>query len=198
MDYILFGASGHGKVLKDIIRRRNENLVCFFDDDPEKKTFNGIDVFRYRHDIFENVAVIVSIGENRLRQKVAAKIKHDFSALIDTSCVIAADAGIGIGTVVLHGSVIQSSTLVGMHCIINTNASVDHDCKIGDYAHISPNATLCGGVTIGEGAHIGAGAIIIPNITVGRWSIIGAGTVIIHDVPDNAVVVGNPGRIIKH
>ena len=50
---------------------------------------------------------------------------------------------------------------------------------------------------MGEGTHIGAGATIIPNLKIGKWATIGAGAVVIKDVPDYAVVVGNPGRIIK-
>jgi len=82
--------------------------------------------------------------------------------------------------------------------IINTNASVDHDCKIHDFAHISPQVGLAGGVEIGEGTHIGIGACIIQNITIGKWATIGAGTVVLKNVPDYAVVVGNPGKIIKY
>jgi acetyltransferase EpsM len=45
---------------------------------------------------------------------------------------------------------------------------------------------------------IGIGAILIPGITIGKWVTIGAGTVVLSDVPDYAVVVGNPGKIIKY
>ena len=55
-----------------------------------------------------------------------------------------------------------------------------------------------GNVEIGEGTHIGSGAIVIPNVVIGKWAVIGAGAVIIKDVPDYAVVVGNPGKIIKY
>lgn len=81
--------------------------------------------------------------------------------------------------------------------IVNTGASVDHDCKIDDFVHISPRATLCGNVIVGEGTQVGAASVIIPGIKIGKWCTIGAGTVIIRDVPDYAVVVGNPGKVIK-
>jgi acetyltransferase EpsM len=97
----------------------------------------------------------------------------------------------------MHGAILQADVQIGVHCIINTGASVDHDCVIDDYVHISPHTTLCGNVTVGEGSHIGAGATIIQGIKIGRWVTVGAGTVIIRDVPDYAVIVGNPGRIIK-
>ena len=52
-------------------------------------------------------------------------------------------------------------------------------------------------VEVGTGSHIGAGAVVIPEIKIGKWCIIGAGTVVIKDVPDYAVVVGNPGKVIR-
>ncbi len=87
--------------------------------------------------------------------------------------------------------------LVGKHCIINSNASVDHDCILEDFVHISPNATLCGGVFVGKCSHIGAGAVIIPGKRIGKNAIVGAGAVVISDIPDNAVAVGNPARVIR-
>ncbi len=84
------------------------------------------------------------------------------------------------------------------YVIINTGASVDHDNIIGDYCHISPQATLCGNVSVGEGTHIGAGAVVIPGIKIGKWAVIGAGSVIVRDVPDYAVVMGNPGKIKRY
>ena len=45
---------------------------------------------------------------------------------------------------------------------------------------------------------IGIGAVVIQGIKIGRWAIIGAGAVIVNDVPDFAIVVGVPGKIIKY
>ena len=92
--------------------------------------------------------------------------------------------------------VVNSGTKIGKHCIINSAAVVEHDYVIDDFVHVSPNATLTGGVEVGEGTYIGAAAVVIPNITIGKWVTIGA--VIINDVPDYAVVVGNPGKIINY
>lgn len=46
-----------------------------------------------------------------------------------------------------------------------------------------------------HGASIGAGAVIAPGVTIGRWAMVGAGSVVTHDVPDQALVKGNPGRV---
>ena len=63
--------------------------------------------------------------------------------------------------------------------------------------HISPKAALAGNILVKKGAQIGLGANLIQGITIGENAIIGAGSVVLKDVPANAVVVGNPGRIIK-
>jgi acetyltransferase EpsM len=69
---------------------------------------------------------------------------------------------------------------------------------LADFVHISPGASLAGNVSVGEGTHIGIGSSIIQGVSIGKWVTIGAGTVIISDVPDHAVVVGVPGKIIKY
>lgn len=50
--------------------------------------------------------------------------------------------------------------------------------------------------TVGTGAAIGAGAVIITGLHIGEWSMVGAGAVVTRDVPDHALVVGNPARPI--
>ena len=52
-------------------------------------------------------------------------------------------------------------------------------------------------VKIGSRVWIGAGAIILPGVTIGDNSVIGAGSVVTKDIPDNAVAVGSPARVVK-
>lgn len=56
---------------------------------------------------------------------------------------------------------------------------------------------LCKPIVIRQGAWIGAGATILPGFTVGKYAIVGAASVVTHDVPDYAVVVGSPAKVIK-
>jgi maltose O-acetyltransferase len=58
------------------------------------------------------------------------------------------------------------------------------------------NYSRVGKVTIGSNVFIGADSIILPTITIGDNVVVGAGTVVTKDIPNNAVVVGNPGKII--
>ena len=46
-----------------------------------------------------------------------------------------------------------------------------------------------------EGASIGAGAVVLPGVAIGRWALVGAGAVVTRDVPEQALVTGNPARV---
>lgn len=56
----------------------------------------------------------------------------------------------------------------------------------------------CKPVVIRKGAWVGAGSSILPGVTIGKYVIVGAASVVTKDVPDYAVAVGNPARIIKY
>ena len=197
----LYGASGHAKVIIDILKSKGVEILGLFDDNPNiKSLLNYPVVGNYSPGILKNNSLIITIGVNATRQKIVSSLPSDiiYGVAIDASALISDSARVGCGTVVMQGAVIQSSTIIGRHCIINTQASVDHDCVIEDYVHISPNSCLCGGVTIGEGTQVGAGSVIVPGIKVGKWSVVGAGSVVLRDFPDNVLVFGNPAKIVKN
>lgn len=194
---ILYGASGHAKVIIDSIIANEGSVKFLFDDNPSIKELLSIKVYHnYNSQRGENIELVVSIGDNEIRKKIAEQVTHKFGKIIHPKAYISKLAIIEEGTVVFANSVVQTSTGIGKHVIINTRASVDHDCKISDYAHIAPGATICGGVSIGEGTFIGAGAIVLPNMKIGKWAKIGAGAVVIRDISDNETWVGNPARKI--
>lgn len=197
-DVLLYGASGHCKVIIDCLDSVNIGVKGIFDDNSKQKTLFSIPVIdSYDKNKYSDLPVIISIGNNLIRKKVSKKIEHLFTTIIHSSASISPSAVLNNGSVIIHGAIVQSSTIIGKHCIINTAATVDHDCNLKDFVHISPNSTLCGNISVGEGAHIGAGATIIQGLNIGKWATVGAGAVVINDVPDYAVVVGCPARIIR-
>lgn len=190
----LYGASGHAKVIIDILRANDEPIEALFDDNEAIDSLLDYPVLRSPE---VRGPLIVSIGNNSIRKKIAERIQVEFGKAFHPSAVISGAASVEEGTVIMQGAIIQSCVCIGKHCIINTGASVDHECRIGDYVHISPHATLCGNVTIGEGTWIGAGTTVIPGVKIGAWSVIGAGSVVSKDIPDHVLAVGNRCKIIK-
>lgn len=197
-EFYLYGASGHCKVIIDIIRLNNGLVKAVFDDNQSIKSI--LDIATHPSVGVKTVEknLIISIGNNKTRKKIVETLNSNvFCTHIHPNTTIDDKTKIDLGTVIMAGVVINSSTQIGKHCIINTASCIDHDCILEDYVHISPNATLCGNVKVGVGSHIGAGSVIIQGITIGKNVTVGAGSVIIKNIPDNAVVVGNPGKIIK-
>lgn len=195
----LIGASGHAKVVIEILEKQNIPVSALLDANPEIKSLLNYDVYENFPSAFDptNDKIIISIGNNTIRKRIASSLTHQFISAIHPNANISSRAVIDGGTVIMAGASINSDVKIGKHVIINTNASVDHDCLIGDFVHLSPNVALGGDVQVGEGTHIGIGTCVIQGIRIGKWCTIGAGAVIIKDVPDGVTVVGNPGRIIK-
>ncbi len=84
--------------------------------------------------------------------------------------------------------------------VVNTDASIGKNCNLNHVVTIAQtNRGKRKGVpTIGDNVYIGPGAKIIGRVTVGNNAAIGANCVVTKDVPDNAVVVGVPGRVISY
>jgi len=194
----LYGASGHSKVIIDILNLRNIQIKKIIDDHTDLISIDTIPIYN-NIDFLLNENMIIAIGDNSIRKQINNNNnKINYINAIHPNTDISPTVTIGNGTVVMAGVVINSSSKIGEHCIINSKALVEHDCIIGDFVHISPGVHLAGNVKVGEGTHIGIGAIVIQRLKIGKWATIGAGAVIIRDVPDYAVVVGNPGKIIKY
>ncbi|WP_337042035.1 acetyltransferase [Emticicia sp. 17c] len=195
---LLYGASGHAKVICSCLEANGQIVNGLFDDNPDLLTLDGYPVLgKYKPELYSDNPLIISIGNNNIRKRISESISHQIGSVIHPSVVLDSRVSVGEGTVIFHGAIIQRGSKIGRHVIINTGATIDHDCILEDFAHISPNATLCGNVSVGEGTHIGAGAVIIQGIRIGKGAIIGAGSVVIRDIPDHSTFVGNPAKKIK-
>lgn len=200
---IIIGASGHGKVVADIAIKMNTwQSIAFLDDDESIKASMGFEVMGKTADAFtykDEADFFVAIGSNATREKIQEKlIKEGLNvvSLIHPSAVIGIDVEIGIGTAVMAGVVINSSTRIGKGCIINTSSSLDHDNIIGDYVHVSPGVNLAGTVRVGKGSWIGIGSVVSNNVNICSGCKVGAGAVVVKDITEPGTYVGVPVRKI--
>jgi sugar O-acyltransferase (sialic acid O-acetyltransferase NeuD family) len=197
-DFMLHGGGDHARVIVDTLMDQGIPITGIFDPKYTGNLFGVPALGIYDPAILPTGKIVVAIGDNRIRKKVVGSTKHKFFNVVHSSAILSSHATVGTGTMILHRAIVQTSSKIGNHVIVNTAAQIDHDCTVGDYVHIAPGAILCGSVNVGEGAFVGAGATIIPRVNIGRWTTIGAGSVVISDVPDGAVVAGNPARVINH
>ncbi len=209
MDVVILGAGGHGKVVLDILRARNEyTVVGFLDADrsmagstvgdiPVLGAMNLLPKLRQQRKI---AGAIVAIGNNRTRRSCAAVVAEHGVELINAihpAATISPSATIGRNVVVAAGAVVCVDARIADSVIVNTSAVIDHEAEIGEAAHIAPGALIAGRVHVGAGAFIGLGAMIIQCLKIGDESIIGAGSVVIRDLPARVTAVGVPATVIK-
>lgn len=195
----LFGASGHGKVIIDILNCCSVSINAVIDDNPKAETILNIPITKTTNFDLDSIKnMIISIGNNKVRKLISEKLKVNYINAIHPSVIISKNASLGFGNVIMAGAIINPNANIGNHCIINTASIIEHDCQIENFAHISPGVSLAGNVSIGEGAHVGIGSCVIQGVKIGKWAIIGAGAVVLSDIPDFATAVGNPVRIIKY
>lgn len=134
---------------------------------------------RVRH---ETTKKILTSG-GRLGQLVHPSVERTFVELLD-------------GVYIQESVVLQAHVKVHRNAAINAMSIVAHESHIGESAFLAPGVCVAGKCWIGVGAYIGTNATILPRLRVGNWATVGAGSVVTRDVPDFAVVAGNPARVI--
>lgn len=198
---LIIGASGHGKVVADIALNMNKwRTIVFLDDDDDIKNSLGLKVIgktEEAFDLIDEYDIFVGIGNNETRKKILEELVNkgaSIPVLSHPSVVIGEQVEIDIGSAIMAGVVINSSTKVGKGCIINTGSTIDHDCNIDDFVHISPGTHLAGTVKVGKSTWIGIGSVVSNNLSITDGCMIGAGAVVTKDITESGTYIGVPAR----
>lgn len=126
--------------------------------------------------------------------------------------VILEGAKIGQNCNICAHTLIEGDVIIGNNVTVKSGVYIWDGTRIEDNVFIGPNATLTNdlmprskqypdsfsGITLKDGSSVGANATLLPGITVGVGAMVGAGAVVTKDVPNYAVVVGNPAEIIRY
>lgn len=133
----------------------------------------------------------VILGD-RCRIGVECKIHHFVH--IDEDVVIGNRVKIQNNVMIPHGVTLEDGVFVGPSVVFTNDKSPrsvtpEGQLKSGDDWTMTP--TL-----VKEGASLGGGAVIVCGVSIGRWAMVGAGAVVTKDVPDYALVVGCPAKVI--
>ena len=107
---------------------------------------------------------------------------------------------------------IEGDVVLGDRVTVKSGVQMWDGLRVGDDVFVGPNVTFTNDAfprsrqwqgsypttRVADGASLGGNCTILPGVTVGRNAMVGAGAVVVHDVPANAVVVGNPARIVRY
>ena len=127
-------------------------------------------------------------------------------------CVVLPNAKIGTNCNICAQVLIENDVIIGNNVTVKSGVQLWDGLRIENDVFIGPNVTFTNDkfprskhypdsfpqTILRKGASIGGGAVILPNIIIGEAAMVGAGAVVTRSIPDRAVVIGNPARIIGY
>ena len=206
---VIWGASGHARVVIEIVKLANEFTVVGLIDDhnPDRagELFAGHPILGGQEQLpilrekgVENLIVAIGINEARLRLgRLATEHGFYLTSAVHPAAIVAHDTVIGPGTVIKALAAIDPDVVIGKQAIIGSGASVGHGCRIGRATRLSGGVHIAGETRIGDLTSIASGASIRDRITIGDRCLVGVGAVVVGDLPAGVVAYGNPARIIR-
>ncbi len=202
---VVYGASGHARVLIDLMRLAGGLFpVAAVDDGPSDAEVMGVPMIgtssllaQLKADGLQYAVLgIGSVTNHRARAKLYERlvaVGFDIPNLIHPRAMVEPSVVMGVGNQIFAGAVVGSAAKLGDNTIINSGTIVSHDCVIASHTHLSPGAILAGGVEVGENTLVGMGVTIYLGVRIGSNVVISNGSHIMKDVPDGSVIrTGSP------
>lgn len=209
---VILGAREHAKVifatLGDALSSEWE-VVGFLDDNPQlagtkllgKPVLGSISQLEElaRSKKIAGALVGISCNHMPLRKRLFSeiqKLKLETPTVISPTAHVHSTSKIGKGTLVCSGAVVHMFATVGSNAVLYSNSTVEHECVLGDNVYLGPGVNFCAAVSVGKNTFIGTGAnVVCPK--VGEDVVVGAGAAVVEDLPDGAIAVGVPARVLR-
>jgi len=205
MGHVVFGASSaYVSEVIEIFRRLDQPIDAFVVNVASGEVPSEADPVVRASEIraeWLEAPVVVPLTTPGYRKVAVAHARslgfRRFPAVVDPTAIVANSATMGEGAVVNAGAIVGAKVCLGPFASVNRGVSIGHDVTTEEFVSFGPSCVLGGFVRALAGAFVGAGAVVLPTVRLGRNSIVGAGAVVTTEVPDHAMVVGNPARVVK-
>lgn len=204
-DIILLSSGIHGREMVEIIRRTGSyRLIGIIrnTETQEQISPDGIPILGGGFSALSHFSDTALIHDNEWSSEHFSNLNNPtiperLITLIDPSAFIHPSAVIGRGCVIYPNCFIGAEAVLGESCFLLSGAVVNHNCVIGKRVVMATGAHLAGSVQVNDNAYIGQDATIRQHLSIGGGALIGMGAVVIKSVQDNAVMGGNPARLIR-
>ena len=184
---LLLGAGGHARACLDVIEQEGRFVIKGLVGLPKEvgSAILNSPVLGTDEDLpklLGNCAnAIIAVGQIKTpdpRIRLFDLLQQNSCALptiVSPRAYVSPHANLGMGTIVMHGAVINAGVVVEKNCIINSQSLVEHDSVIADHCHIATAATINSGVCISTGTFIGSNSSVKQGVSIGDRCVIGIG-----------------------
>ena len=202
---IIVGAGGHGRetAFAQILAQGERSFLGFLDDRATGKTPEGWPVLGPIDSAPEHrrAQFLVAINDPRSRRAIVQRLEalgvSNWGFVVHPDVRRHISVSVGAGCSILGGCHVTTHIRLGDHCILNRGSHVSHDCVVGDFCSLNPAACVAGNVTVGDGSELGSACAVRQGVTIGAGATIGMGAIVLNHVDANAVMVGNPARLLR-
>ena len=196
---VIVGAGGHANSCIDVIEEEGRyKIIGLIDNNIHSNTTitkykiigNDSDLNIIRKKCNYAIVAIGQIKSPNLRVRIYERLKKEnfiLPFIKSPKSHVSKYSKIGEGTIIMHGVIINISSLIGNNCIINTSSVIEHNAIIGSHCHISTKAIINEDVTIGDKTFIGSGSVIFQGVKIGTNCVISAGSIIKKNLSDNTL-----------
>ena len=212
---VILGAGGYAAVINEILSLHPDVLVLGCTDKAlglsERSLSEGAglrilgddDVLPTLAEQHENLHAVLGLGpalmdvRSRLLRMLNLEGIPSLTA-VHPRAVVSSKAKLGDGAVIGAGAIVGPQSQIGRHCAVNIGASIDHDALLGVNVFVGQGAHIASYVELRDNAVIEMGASINDRVVVGQGAHVTGGAFVNTDVPDHAVVVGAPARVVRY
>lgn len=204
---VIVGAGTYGQVYAQYLKEEY-NILGFIDDDENliNQEINFVKVLGNFDFLLSNISietnVFIPIGNSKVRVNLLKKVlETGFKTpnFIHPDCKIHDSVKIGKCVYILPGTYIMPLSIIKDFVLISMGVNIAHHTTISEGCFFSQGSNIGANIFFDKHVFCGIASTVMTGVkSVGNESLVGAGSVIIRDVPDYAVVVGNPGKIIKY
>ena len=202
---IILGTGVHGGEMAYIVERINRQaptwkLLGHIAPKPTERTeFAGHPVLGSVEKVDELLAAhpeALLVADNEFPKSVPLPLDR-LATLIDPSCFIHPTARIGKGCVLYPDAFVGLNAVIGNRVFALSSATINHDDVIEDQVVFASRVTLAGFVHVESGVYLGQSCTVRQYLRIGRNAMIGMGAVVVKNVEPNAVMAGNPARVLR-